>query len=76
MSDAKYRKFNPGSKRPSDVYLIPLCGRHHREQHSMSEYEFWSGLGVDPIKIALKLFDCSGDAEEGERIILAEAELT
>ena len=42
----------------------------------MSEYEFWRDLGVDPIDIALKLFDCSGDIEAAERIILNEAELT
>ena len=56
-------------EKPSDQWTIPLCGNHHRAQHSMGEREFWKSVGADPILIALSLYSVSGDREAGEQII-------
>jgi hypothetical protein len=56
--------------KPDDKFTVPLCGRHHAAQHSMSEREWWYGKG-DPVKLALALYAVSGDHELGERIALA-----
>jgi hypothetical protein len=34
---------------------VPLCGRHHREQHTMKEMDFWKCHGKDPFMIAILL---------------------
>jgi hypothetical protein len=42
-----------GAQRASDKWAVPLCGRHHRELHTMNEWEFWSRLGLDPFALAM-----------------------
>lgn len=37
----------------SDKWALPLCSRHHREQHSMSESEFWASHGINPFALAI-----------------------
>jgi hypothetical protein len=34
----------------SGDWAIPLCGRHHREQHTCGERNWWAEKGVDPVK--------------------------
>ena len=58
-----------GAEKPSDYWVIPLCGQHHREQHAMSEREFWKAQGIDPITVAMALFVNTGDFPVGETII-------
>lgn len=55
--------------KPDDKFVVPLCGKHHREQHSGSENKFWKERGIDPVKKALALYSVSGDHEAGETII-------
>lgn len=56
--------------KPDDKYTIPLCGHHHRAQHSHgNEREWWKMLDCDPVKIALALHSISGDHEKGLRIV-------
>jgi hypothetical protein len=43
------------SEKPSDKWAVPLCGRHHREQHTMKEMDFWKCHGKDPFMIAILL---------------------
>ena len=70
MSDARIAKKNPGvGARPDDKFTLPLCGKHHREQHTGNEQVFWNRYGIDPVLLALALYVVSGDAEEAERII-------
>lgn len=57
--------------KPDDKFTLPLCGKHHREQHGMSEREFWQAHGIDPVKRALALYAVSGDHEAGEQIARA-----
>lgn len=59
--------------KPHDFFTLPLCGAHHRLQHTMSEAEFWSELDTDPVKLALAIYAVSGDAQEAERIIRERA---
>jgi hypothetical protein len=41
-------------EKPSDKWVLPLCRRHHDEQHSMHEREFWSSYGVmDPFALCM-----------------------
>jgi hypothetical protein len=34
-----------GTKADDDD-AVPLCGRHHRELHTMNEREFWASYGI------------------------------
>lgn len=40
-------------EKTSDKWALPLCGRHHKEQHRMNELEFWRSYGLRPFEIAL-----------------------
>jgi len=43
-------------EKPSDKWTVPLCGKHHREQHNTGdELKFWDFHGKDPFMIALTL---------------------
>lgn len=64
LSDASYDVFNPGTGRKSDdSQTLPLCGRHHREQHGLGERDFWKRRGIDPVPVALALHRISGDTD-------------
>ncbi|MBR0741187.1 DUF968 domain-containing protein [Bradyrhizobium liaoningense] len=39
----------------SDKWALPLCGRHHREQHTMNELEFWAKHGINPFELAISI---------------------
>jgi hypothetical protein len=41
-------------EKSSDKWALPLCGKHHREQHSMNEREFWASYGIDPFALAMR----------------------
>ena len=44
-------------RKVSDEFTVPLCRVHHRAVHrSSNEPAWWKGAGVDPIKIARKLW--------------------
>lgn len=41
-------------EKPSDKWTLPLCSRHHREQHAHGdELAFWAERGIDPFALAL-----------------------
>lgn len=68
--DRRAAKFNPGiGQKPSDCWTIPLCGKHHREQHSQNEQKFWNSQMIDPIAVAAWLYIASGDHEAGCQIV-------
>lgn len=56
------RQTGKGEK-PDDAFVVPLCGRCHRDQHGMNEREFWRQKGIDAIRAALALWYWSGDAD-------------
>lgn len=42
-------------RKPDDVWCLPLCNSHHREQHSDGdELAFWARYGRDPFKLAIE----------------------
>lgn len=70
---AAKRSVGKGEK-PDDIYTVPLCGRHHREQHEIGEREFWNLAGIDPVFTSLALWSCTGNQDRGEQIIAAAHE--
>jgi hypothetical protein len=43
-------------EKPSDTWCVPLCNKHHREQHDAgNELVWWEGYGIDPFMLAIKL---------------------
>jgi hypothetical protein len=51
------------AEKPDDAFVLPMCGRCHREQHTMNEREFWKRKGIDAIKAALALWYWTGDVD-------------
>ena len=44
-------------RRVSDEFIVPVCRVHHRELHrSGNEVAWWRKLNIDPIPIALRLW--------------------
>jgi len=56
-------------ERPDDVWALPVCGDHHRLQHTANERLFWERAGIDPIFIALALNRIAGNCELGTVIV-------
>jgi hypothetical protein len=71
FSDASVCKANAGvSAKPHDYWTVPLCNSHHTLQHNIgNERKFWASQGIDPIKLALRLYSVSGDQALGERVV-------
>jgi hypothetical protein len=42
------------AEKSSDKWALPLCGRHHREQHTMNERVFWASYGIDPFALSMQ----------------------
>jgi len=55
--------------KPGDRYTVPLCTFCHAKQHRIGELTFWSGLRIDPINVALRLWTVSADIKAGERTV-------
>lgn len=60
-------------EKPSDKWTVPLCSRHHREQHSIIETTFWHHHQIDPFLLACKLWMVTGDHEAGEQILASQS---
>jgi hypothetical protein len=44
-------------RKASDEFAVPLCRSHHRAVHRAgNEQAWWKAAGIDPIKIARKLW--------------------
>jgi hypothetical protein len=47
-------------RKVSDEYTVPVCRLHHRELHKYGdEASWWAGVGMDPLPIALELWQRS-----------------
>ncbi len=45
------------TRKVSDEFTVPLCRVHHREIHRRGdEAAWWAGFGIDPMPIALRLW--------------------
>lgn len=50
FGSAVYGKRDTGAgEKPDDRWAIPMCRKHHSEQHSMNENDFWFYAMVDPL---------------------------
>jgi hypothetical protein len=72
-ADPVYGKRETGKgEKPDDKWTVPLVRAKHDEQHSMDERIFWARHGLDPLRIALSLYACTGDDDQAF-VILREA---
>jgi hypothetical protein len=45
------------ARRVSDEFIVPVCRAHHRELHrSGDEAAWWRRLNIDPVPVALRLW--------------------
>ena len=56
-------------ERPDDRWAVPLHYIQHRAQHATGERKWWRSKGIDPLAVALALYEVSGDDEAGEEIL-------
>jgi hypothetical protein len=61
-----------GGRKPSDIWVMPLCRSCHDKQHRMNEVQFWQDRGIDPWRLALSLFAASGNRELALEVISAQ----
>ncbi len=74
FADARIAKPISGiATKSDDRFTLPMCSRHHREQHAAgNERQFWQVVvGLDPIIYALALYSVTGDYGAGTKIIQA-----
>ena len=68
------RQTGKGEK-PDDGFTVPLCGKHHRDQHRVNEARWWIIQGIDPIRVSLSLWKATGNHELGCQIVAANARM-
>lgn len=54
--------------KPDDRFALPLHPDVHRAQHEANEFEWWGRVGLDPLVLAMRLWEVSGDIAEGEKV--------
>src|ERR1044072_4812262 len=48
-ADPRIGKFGRGkAQREESIWVVPLCGAHHRSQHHVGERVFWDAHKIDP----------------------------
>lgn len=73
-ADMRYGKFGRGfGSKEESIWVVPLCGKHHRDQHNGNERAFWRDNGIDPCRVAAALFIRTGDYQTALQIIDANA---
>jgi hypothetical protein len=61
----------------SDEFVVPLCRTHHRAAHrAANEQAWWKAIGIDPVKIANKLWrdSCAAKGQEQSDASLQDAQ--
>ncbi len=61
-------------EKPSDMWVLPVCSKHHRDQHKGCERSWWHNRGIDPWRLALSLFAASGDHELAQEVIARQVQ--
>ena len=60
-------------RRPPDSQVVPLCRACHQidpdAQHRIGEEEFWGRMGINPLLVARKLWEASGDVVKMRAIV-------
>jgi hypothetical protein len=58
------------AEKSDDCFTVPLCVAHHSDQHEYGdEHLWWTNYGVDPVKVALRLYSVTGDHDRAGAII-------
>ena len=58
------------SRKADDRWTVPLSHDVHlNEQHVIGEIKFWKRYGLDPLVIASRLWEVSGDIDAGMKVI-------
>lgn len=71
-ADPRYGKYGRGyGKKEESVWVIPLCGQHHRDQHKVNERAFWRDHNIDPCRVAQSLFVHTQDYQVALQILEA-----
>lgn len=69
-ADMRYGKFGRGKgQKEESIWIVPLCGAHHREQHDAGEKPFWRAEGIDPCRIAAALYIRTQDYQTALQIL-------
>lgn len=55
--------------KPSDKHSVPLCSWHHFTQHVTGELRFWADYGIDPVRLAERLWRVSGHTKQARRAL-------
>lgn len=76
-SDSRAGKLNTGmAQKSDDKFALPLCGRHHREQHDHGdERDWWKTKGIDPIFYALAIYASDGEHDKASEIVFNRLEM-
>lgn len=54
-------------RKNSDEFVVPLCRTHHRQNHQVGdERSWWTKTNIDPLKVALRLWQVSRGINNGE----------
>ena len=54
-------------RKNSDEFVVPLCRTHHRQNHQVGdEVSWWKQTKIDPLKVALRLWQVSRGVIEKE----------
>jgi hypothetical protein len=69
LRDASRQKDEGTGLKPHDRYTLPLCWRHHQEQHRLTEPVFWEKAGIAPLDLCDALWDASGDRTKALELI-------
>jgi hypothetical protein len=70
--DIRYGKFGRGyGNKEESPWVLPLCSRHHDDQHKMNERAFWRDRNIDPCRVAAALYIRSQDYQTALQIIEA-----
>ncbi len=56
-------------RKAEDRWVVPLSSNAHAEQHAMGEKAFWKKYGLDPLVIACRLWEVSGDTKAGKAVV-------
>jgi hypothetical protein len=73
FADPRYGKRATGmQEKPDDCFVLPLHRDLHSQQHATNERSWWSGRKIDPVPIAMALYQWSGDDDRAQ-VILAQA---
>jgi hypothetical protein len=56
-------------RKADDRWTVPLCTNAHAEQHAMGERAFWKKYGIDPLVVACRLWEASGDTKQGKAVV-------